>query len=470
MFDMEMRRFDNIKYTIQKIEGTIETLIFTLVFYFTWRVSYTADSFPPYYGRGKYVLMGIYFLLLTILLVFDEGFKFGHLKLLDVITSQCICLLIVNVITYFQLSLIANQMIRVLPMIALTVVDFLIAIVLVYVYTSVYHRYYVPRRMLLVYENEQAVVLKKKMEERHDQYRITTMVSVDEGLEAIYDMIGDYDAVIISDISAEKRNDILKYCYGHDKRAYVTPKISDVVLSGADPIHLFDTPLALVRARGLNFEQRFVKRFFDILLCGIACIILSPFMLAIAVAIKLEDHGPVFYKQRRVTRYNKEFDILKFRSMIVDAEKEGAKPAVDGDPRITKVGKFIRATRMDELPQLINILMGDMSIVGPRPERVEHEKKYTEEMPEFAFRHKVKGGLTGYAQIFGKYNTTPYDKLKLDLMYIENYSLALDFKLILMTISILLKKESTEGFDKVLTVEQILSESNSEKDEITNNE
>ena len=173
-------------------------------------------------------------------------------------------------------------------------------------------------------------------------------------------------------------------------------------------------------------------------------------MLVTALAIKLEDGGPVFYKQRRVTRDGAQFDILKFRSMIVDAEKGGynlSMRAGERDPRITKVGHFIRATRIDELPQLLNILKGEMSIVGPRPERVENVEAYSREMPEWHYREKVKAGLTGYAQVYGKYNTSAYDKLRLDLMYIENYSLMLDIKLIFMTVRILFSKEATEGFE-----------------------
>ena len=186
----------------------------------------------------------------------------------------------------------------------------------------------------------------------------------------------------------------------------------------------------------------------------------SPFMLIIAAAIKLEDHGPVFYKQARVTKDGKVFDILKFRSMVVDAEQ---RPATDDDDRITKVGHVIRAIRVDELPQLFNIIKGDMSIVGPRPERIEHVEAYTAVIPEFEFRSKVKGGLTGFAQIYGKYNTSAYDKIKLDLMYIENYTFLLDVKLVLMTIRILFKKESTEGFDKVITADEILASLEEEK-------
>ena len=153
------------------------------------------------------------------------------------------------------------------------------------------------------------------------------------------------------------------------------------------------------------------------------------------------------------------FKILKFRSMIVNAEKEGkAMLATSNDPRITKVGRFIRAVRLDELPQMLNILKGDMSFVGPRPERYEMVEKFCKEMPEFAFRTKVKGGLTGYAQIYGKYNTSAYDKLRLDLMYIENYSILLDIKLILLTIRILFKKESTEGIDKAVKATDAVAE------------
>ena len=301
----------------------------------------------------------------------------------------------------------------------------------------------------MIYGSENAVYLKFKMDTRRDKYHITKLISVDEGVEAICRQLDAYDAVIINDVGAEVRNDILKYCYEHRIRAYVSPKVTDIVIRGATEICLFDTPLLLVRGRGLTVTQKVIKRALDILLSVIAMIVASPIMLLVALAIKCEDGGPVFYRQDRVTLNGKVFSILKFRSMIVNAEKDGkSQPATGRDPRITKVGNIIRATRIDELPQILNILKGDMSIVGPRPERVEHVEKYTRELPEFTYRLKVKGGLTGYAQIYGKYNTSAYDKLRLDLMYIENYSILLDIKLILLTIRIILKKESTEGFEK----------------------
>ena len=443
------------KNTIRKIESVIELVVLSLIYYYVWRnFIFDKEYFWPMLGRGKYVLMGIYFILSLVIIHLCEGFKYGILKIADVLFSQWIAIFIVNVVTYLQLSLMANVMIPAKAMIWLTLGDFVISGIFVYIFFAIYNSHTKASKLLMVYGNKESVSLKLKMDTRSDSYNICRIVSIDEGIDNIIDLLVDYDGIVISDVSAEQRNDLLKYCYMHEIETYITPKISDVIISGGEGIHQFDTPIVLINTTGLTPEQRIVKRFFDVVLCVIAAVVLSPLMLIIAVAIKLEDHGPVFYKQARVTRDGKVFDILKFRSMVEDAEQ---RPATDDDDRITKVGHVIRATRVDELPQLFNIIKGEMSIVGPRPERIEHVQKYTEAIPEFEFRSKVKGGLTGFAQIYGKYNTSAYDKLKLDLMYIENYSFLLDLKLILMTIRIVFKKESTEGFDKVITADEILA-------------
>jgi len=442
------------KNTIRKIESIIEILVLTVVYYYVWR-NFIFDKayFWPMLGRGKYVLMGIYFLIVLVITHLCEGFKYGILKMADVLFSQWIAIVIVNIITYLQLSLMANVMINAKPMALLTLVDFAIQGIFVYTFFAIYNHYAEASRLLMVYGNKESVGLKLKMDTRNDSYNIKKLISIDEGLDTIFKELANYDGIVISDVSAKQRNDLLKYCYMHDIETYITPKISDVIISGGEDIHQFDTPLIMLNTGGLTLEQALVKRFFDVVLCLIAAIVLLPLMLIVALAIKLEDRGPVFYKQARVTKDGKVFDILKFRSMVEDAEQ---RPATDDDDRITKVGHVIRATRIDELPQLFNIIKGDMSIVGPRPERIEHVEKYTAAIPEFELRSKVKGGLTGFAQIYGKYNTSAYDKIKLDLMYIEHYSFLLDVKLVLMTIRILFKKESTEGFDKVISADEIL--------------
>ena len=189
-----------------------------------------------------------------------------------------------------------------------------------------------------------------------------------------------------------------------------------------------------------------MKRTMDIVASGLALIVLSPIFLVTAIAVK-SDGGPAFYRQKRLTKDGKVFEILKFRSMRIDAEKYSGAVLSSGenDTRITKVGRIIRAYRLDELPQLINILKGDMSLVGPRPERPEIQAKIEKEVPEFSLRLQAKAGLTGYAQVYGKYNTSFYDKLLMDLMYISRPSILEDLTIILATLRILTSKESTEG-------------------------
>ncbi|MBP5598275.1 MAG: sugar transferase [Pseudobutyrivibrio sp.] len=310
-----------------------------------------------------------------------------------------------------------------------------------------YKRWVHPLPIALIYgdyEND----LADKIDGLSYKYKIEKSYKYDDPSIDLNDIVVNSSNVLINDVPAHVENKILKLCFDHDIRVYVVPKIADIILKSSDSINVIDTPLYLNRNLGMSFGQRFLKRTFDILFCGLAVILLSPIFLITALAIKLEDHGPVFFRQERVTKGGKHFMILKFRSMIVNAEKDGKPhPAGEKDDRITKVGRIIRAVRIDELPQLFNILRGDMSIVGPRPERYEHVMKYTQDIPEFRYREKVKGGLTGYAQVYGKYNTTALDKLKLDLTYIANYSIMLDFQIIFETFKILFQKESTEGFD-----------------------
>lgn len=453
---MKKSRYDEIKYAIRKIEGLLEVTVLVLVYYFLWKKCYCFSDDGLFFGRGKYLLAGVYAVLMVIFFYFCESLKFGYLKLADVLVSQWIGITLADSVTYFQLCLIGHRMLNPGPILLLLIIDFVISFIFSYIFSSIYHRLYVPKDMIMIYGSENAITLKVKMDRRSDKYNISKLLSTDSGLEVIFREILDYDAVVLNDVSAEVRNDILKFCYQKKVRVYVVPKISDIINRGAQEICLFDTPLLLVKGYGLTYMQRFAKRVFDVIISMIAMIPGLPIMVLVGLAIKLDDGGPIFYKQERVTLDGRRFNILKFRSMIVDAEKEGKSiPATDKDPRITRVGKVIRKIRFDEVPQILNILKGDMSIVGPRPERTEHVEKFQQEIPEFELRTKVKGGLTGYAQVYGKYNTSPYDKLRLDLMYIENYSFILDIKLILMTIQVLMKPEATEGFDKIVNVDAL---------------
>lgn len=448
--------FEDMKGFVRVAETLLEITILTLAYYIAWMKGYDLEYFAY---KGKYVLMGVYAVILYALFLNSECTMFGQLHRVDLIMGQIISLCLTNAITYLQLCLIANGMLPLTPIVLLTAADIAIAILLILLYTNLYHRLYAPHDMLLVYGHRRGVELKIKMDTRKDKYNISGLISCDEGFDRIVQEIPKYDAIILNDVPAPLRNDLLKFCYRFRVRTYVSPKLTDIMLRGARNITLFDSPLLLVKGTGLTPAERVAKRTMDIIFSAIVLLILSPVMLLIAAAIKLEDGGPVFFRQKRLTRNGREFDILKFRSMVVDAEKyAGAVLATDNDPRITRVGRIIRPFRLDELPQLLNILKGDMSIVGPRPERKVIADEYCKDIPEFAYRLKVRGGLTGYAQIYGKYNTSAYDKLRLDLMYIENYSLLLDIKLMILTIRILFSKESTEGVDKAAENQKLADE------------
>ena len=437
--------YEDTKGFLRVAETLLEVVILTLIYYWVWKQGYHMEN---YAYKGKYVLMGVYGILLYAFFQNFECTMFGQLHKMDLLIGQIISLFMVNVITYLQLCLIGNAVLNPKPMLALVGIEIVVSAILILIYTTIYHKLYAPHDMLLIYGHKRGVGLKIKMDSRKDKYNVRKLICVDEGLEAILKEIPNHDAVILNDVPAQMRNDILKYCYRYRVRTYVAPKLTDIMLRGAKNITLFDTPLLLVKGTGLTPAQRVGKRAMDLLISAVALLVAAPFMAVIAIAIKLEDGGPVFFKQKRMTRNGREFDILKFRSMIVDAEKyAGAVLATEHDPRITKVGRIIRATRFDELPQFINIFKGDMSFVGPRPERKVIAEEYYKDIPEFAYRLKVRGGLTGYAQIYGKYNTSAYDKLRLDMMYIENYSLLLDIKLIVLTLRIIFSKDSTEGVD-----------------------
>lgn len=448
--------YEDMKGFVRVAETLLEIVILTLAYYIAWIKGYDLAYFAY---KGKYVLMGVYAVLLYALFLNSDCTMFGQLHRGDLIMGQIISICLVNAITYLQLCLIANGVLSPTPILALTAVDIAIAIILIFIYTGLYHRLYAPHDMLLIYGHRRGVELKIKMDSRKDKYNISGLISSDEGFDKIIQEIPKYDAVVLNDVPAPLRNDILKFCYRYRVRTYVSPKLTDIMLRGARNITLFDTPLLLVKGTGLTPAERVTKRAMDILISVLALLLLSPLMLLVSAAIKLEDGGPVFFRQKRMTRNGREFDILKFRSMVVDAEKyAGAVLATDNDPRITRVGRIIRPFRIDELPQLLNILKGDMSIVGPRPERKVIANEYCKDIPEFAYRLKVRAGLTGYAQIYGKYNTSAYDKLRLDLMYIENYSLLLDVKLMILTIRILFSKESTEGVDKAAENQKLADE------------
>lgn len=391
-------------------------------------------------------MIALYAGLLFFFLMTYGGFRIGYLKKGNLLCSQILSIGLLNVITYIQISLLDKKFHDPKILTAMTLVQLLTAIVWTILFQRLYRFLFPPRKMLLVCGDRPAFHLMKKINSREDKYYLAKAIHIRAGMDAIIREAQEFDALIIGDIPAKDRNALLKKCFERDIRTYTVPKLSDILIRTSEELDIFDSPLLLSRNEDISGMQRFWKRALDVVCSGAGLVVLSPFFLLVALSIYLTDRGPVFYKQTRLTEGGKEFQICKFRTMIQNAEeKSGARLASENDDRILPIGHFLRRTRLDELPQLLNIWKGEMSLVGPRPERPELAAEIEREIPEFCYRLKMKAGLTGYAQIYGKYNTVPYDKLKLDLTYIRNYSFWLDLKLLLMTPKIMMLKESTEG-------------------------
>lgn len=444
-----MKSKDQYRRIVSFFSSVILLAILSAAFALTWNLNYKNAIMFPFYRRGNWVLILIYALILYLFFRVFGAAKVGYLKKTDMFYSQGICVVCVNVVAYFIICLIARDFVGLSPMFFLTIADIVILFLWVFISNSVFFRLYPPRRLIVVYGSRNAAELVLKMSRRVDKYIICESMKYNENLNEIKQSIMKHDGVILCNIPYEIRTNLLKYCYSHSVRAYVSPEITDIIMRGADDVRLFDTPLLVCRNYGLAFEQKLFKRSFDLAVGIVMGIILLPASLIAAAAIKLYDGGPVFYKQERLTYGGKHFYVYKFRSMIQNAEENGAELASENDSRITPVGRFLRKCRLDEVPQIMNVIKGDMSLVGPRPERPELCEKYQEEIPDFHFRLHVKAGLTGYAQVIGLYDTTPYDKLKMDLMYIENYSFMLDVQIILMTLKTVLFPPENNSSDNI---------------------
>lgn len=448
---MNLKKLKDYKNAIMFLVTASIVLIQSLLFYSTWYIFYKFNIVAPFYEKGTLLLVLVYALLLGTFSSIYGGYKVGFYRVTDIIYSQILSLVFVNIITYLQISLIARDMLNILGILLMMILQVLVVVIWAYLANKIYLSINPPMKVVIISGNDDVSRFINKLTLRPDKYDIANIIKINDGIDLIIEELksSSYDAVMLYDIDSFYRNRILKYCYDKSIRTYVTPKISDIIVGSSDKFHLFDTPLLVCKNKGLSYEQAMLKRILDIFASLVLIILLSPFMLITALTIKLQDGGPVIYKQDRLTINNKVFKIYKFRSMVVNAENDGvARLASQEDSRITPIGKVIRKIRFDELPQLFNVLSGDMSLVGPRPERPEIAEQYIDIIPEFDFRTKVKAGVTGYAQVMGKYNTTAYDKLKLDMLYIENFSFIMDLKLMMMTIKILFVPESTEGLEE----------------------
>jgi len=417
------------------------------LFYLGWHEGYEQTLF---FNFGNYVVLFSYSVMLLVFMNVYGGLRVGSVRVTNLLLSCFFALLFANFFIYFELSLIAREMLSTVPLLVTFGGQVLLALVGCVAMNAVYYALNDARQVVAIYSGDEddARVI-EKMSQFNRRFTVTETVDARQPLDVLIARIDPYDSVLLGRMEPDTRKAVFQYCYRSGKRINILPDSMEIALCVATKTQIFDTPILLCKNRELTPEQRLIKRITDIVISSLGIVILGPLMLLIALAIKLHDGGPVFYRQARLTLGGRTFSIIKFRSMRVDADKGLAKDelrAVSNDPRVTRIGALLRPYRLDEIPQLFNVLTGEMSIVGPRPERVEHYTLYTQELPEFALRLRVKAGLTGYAQIYGRYNTTPRDKLNMDLFYTEDFSILQDIRLLFMTLKILFVRESAEGF------------------------
>lgn len=431
---------------ILRIIKTLDAVLITVPFALCWYLYYAKHIASPFYAKGDYLVVALFFALFIIFGRVYDAFLMSMQRISEIVYAQFLAVAVSDFIMYIVIWLLSKHLPNILPGVAALIGQVILAAVWAYNAHHAYFKIFPPQATAVIYDTRQGMEKLIGKYGLDTKYKVVLTATADECIANLA-MLDGVSTVFMSGIHSHDRNVILKYCVENNIGIFVIPRIGDTIMSGAYPMHMFHLPMLKVGRYHPQPEYLFIKRLLDIVISAVALVVLSPIFLVTAIAIKVTDHGPVFYKQIRLTKDGKEFGILKFRSMRVDAEKDGVARLSSGDhdDRITPVGKVIRACRIDELPQLLNILRGELSIVGPRPERPEIAAQYCEEMPEFSLRLQAKAGLTGYAQIYGKYNTTPYDKLVMDLMYIAHPSIVEDLKIMFATVKILFMPESTEG-------------------------
>lgn len=432
------------KETAKLLFTIFNVVLFSTLFFI---MLYFIYPYVNYKLNGYAIVIMIYFVFLVVFGQMFDMYTLGDTRVYDLFLSYSLALLVSNVMIFLVICVASFRLMALRPIIYFQIAaEFILAFLLLLENRFIRDRFPIPKA-IAIFGEPNYEILEKIYKYRDILVTVETKIDIENiDLSKLDELLDGYERVITIDVKHDDKKEIFKKCYEKKISVYDIPSITDTLIASSEVMHVIDTPIIKINKFGPSYLESMVKRIIDIFGSLFLVILTSPIMLIVALSIKLYDHGDILFKQTRLTKDGKEFKIYKFRSMIMNAEsKTGAVLAKEGDSRITPVGKFIRKTRFDELPQLFNILNGDMTFVGPRPERPELFKEICKDIPEFKYRLNVKAGLTGYAQIYGKYNTTMRDKLLLDLYYIENYSLIADIKLLVMTLKIVFIPESTEG-------------------------
>lgn len=426
-------------------------LVCAAVFFLAFGEMYHFMIIPT---RTSLITFGVFAIVYMTMNIIYGGFDIGKRKSKPIIYSLILAVFFTDIAAHFfmcvmNVTVVHNgKFVYDYPLLLLMVYVIQVFLIIAMTYGG-NHLYFSVKKpedcIIIARRGEHTEDIVSKVGRYKKQYNIKKIVNIDDS--DLFKEIDAANSVFFYNLSVSERNALVEYCYHFRKNVYYSVELSDIVALSGSRVYFDDKSMIYAPVKGLTFEQRIIKRLMDLAIAGLGLLITSPIFLFTALFIKLEDGGPVFYKQERATYAGRVFNVIKFRSM---KQEDGSihRSVTKNDDRITKVGKFIRKFRIDELPQLINVIKSDMSIVGPRPEMLENVQKYTKELPQFAYRERAKAGLTGMAQIYGKYNTSPKDKLILDLAYINQYSVWLDVKLIFRTLLVLLTPDkSTEAFE-----------------------
>ena len=445
-------------YKIFAYKGIHLLLSIGLFYIFFILFRYGSLTHVDTYGfRYNYFVAFIYGAMMVFFIRTYNAYLLGYTRIRTLIFGQFLAQLLSTILLYFVISVAWNSFISPLVFVPMLISQIMLDVIWSYYGNILFYKFFGKRKTLLIYRNQIDKIrfgtVKGKPTER--MFEVNDELQYDGSFSGLKDKLKGYDTIFVAGVNSRCRNGILKYCKENNVYGLFLPHIGDTIMQDAKHIQAFDSPVLAISRKELSPEFAVIKRVFDIVSSGIALILLSPIIIFTALVIKVYDGGPAFYRQTRLTRDGKEFQILKFRSMRVDAEKDGIARLSTGenDDRVTPVGKFVRRYRLDEIPQLINIFKGDMSVVGPRPERPEIAEQYCQSMPEFKLRLQVKAGLTGYAQVYGKYNTSPYEKLEFDLLYINNMSILIDVQLCFATLMTVFRKDSTEGVTGITAID-----------------
>ena len=442
------QRKNGLKNLFLFVAKCLNVAMMSLPFGLSWQWFYAEKIAAPFFLKGNLAVIGLYVFLYALLARLYNGYAIPFSRVSELIYSQSLAAVLSDFMLFIVTVLLARRYVSVWPLLLALCSQVIISALCAFFTNKLYFSACPPLRIVFIGGEDGYGNLLEELKKAEDRFKLIDEISIAEYLREPERYLGEAEAVFLAEIHRHERDRVIKDCVSNGIALYLLPTISDALISGAKPDHLFYRSLFEIADYRPSLPYLFVKRCLDIAISLLALIVLSPLMIFVSLLIR-RDGGPVFYKQTRLTKGGKTFEVFKFRSMTVDAESDGVARLSSGrnDSRVTPIGRMIRRFRIDELPQLFNILHGDMSLVGPRPERPELAAEYEKTLPEFSLRLQAKAGLTGYAQVYGKYNTTPYEKLLMDLQYMAHPGLLNDLKIIFATVKVLFIPESTEGVE-----------------------